>query len=182
MNMEDIKKFAKKDGIVFLAYGGFLSQALISGMTEALERESAHNEMSLNTSNNMYTIFIELTQNMMSYSKGKNGIRLNSEGLIVVGKNKNINYYINSQNIVDKEDKESIEAKLLKIKSLDKDGIKQAYRELRRSGKDLHGKGAGIGFYEIAKRCDEFEFEFQESDESNFYFNFKAKINIREAA
>ena len=36
MNIHSIQKIVEKDGIVFLTYGGFLSQTLIAGMTEAL--------------------------------------------------------------------------------------------------------------------------------------------------
>ena len=71
-----------------------------------------------------------------------------------------------------------VEPKLIEIKSLDKDGIKQRYKELRRSGANTHGKGGGIGFYEIAKRCDMIEYEFTQINENKFYFHFKATIKI----
>lgn len=182
MNINAIQEMVEKDGIVFLTYGGFLSQSLISSMTEALEKEAEHSELSIGASSNIFTIFIELAQNMMNYSKTKaqNSADLKSEGLIIVGKDKEHNYYIHSQNIVDKHDKEKIEEKLVEIQSLDKEGIKKLYRELRKSGKNTHGKGGGIGFYEIAKRCDKIEFEFNSINEDKFYFHFKAQINNKQ--
>lgn len=178
MNINAIQKMVEQDGIVFLTYGGFLSQALISGMTEALEKEAEQSDLDMGVSNNIFTIFIELAQNMMNYSKSQMLLSTDkkSEGLILVGKDDMGNYYIHSQNIIDKDDKEKIEAKLLEIKSLDKDGIKQKYKELRRSGAHTHGKGGGIGFYEIAKRCDAIEYEFKQINGNKFYFHFKSTI------
>ena len=180
MNVDNIQNMVEKDGIIFLSYGGFLTQTLISGMTEALEKEAEYNELSMSISTNIYTIFIELSQNVMNYSKTRqaNCKEVKSEGLIVVGKDKDNSYYIHSQNIITKDDKDKIEPKLIELLTMNHDEIKKRYRELRRSGRDKHGKGGGIGFYEIAKRSDEIKFEFKEINEDKFYFHFISKINI----
>lgn len=179
MNVSEIKSIVEKDGIVFLSYGGFLSQALISAMAEALEKEAEYSDLNMGIANNIFTIFIELSQNMMNYSKTKNINHINnnkSEGLIIVGRDEEGNYYIHSQNIIATEDKNKIEPKLNEILTMDKEAIKQRYKELRRSGKDTHGKGGGIGFYEIAKRCDLIRFEFDQINEDRYYFNFRTTI------
>lgn len=179
MNFNEIQTIAEKDGIVFLAYDGFLSQALIAGMTEALEKKALENNLDIGISSNIFTIFIELSQNMMNYSKEKSetSTEFKSQGLIIVGCDELGNYFVHSQNIISSEDREKIEPKLLEIQSLDKEGIKLRYKELRRSGKNTHGKGGGIGFYEIAKRCDVIEYHFIPINESKFYFHFHASIH-----
>ncbi|XPV68379.1 MAG: SiaB family protein kinase [Halarcobacter sp.] len=181
MNTSLIQELVEDDGIVFLTYGGFLTQALISAMTEALEKEAEKNNLSLGVSNNIFTIFIELTQNMMNYSKNKyvNSSEVNSEGLIFVTKDRDLNYYIHSQNIIALVDKEKIEPKLEEIQKLNYEEIKLRYRELRRSGRDCHGKGGGIGFYEIAKRSNGINFEFKKINEDKYYFHFTSKIITR---
>jgi len=181
MDINAVQKMVDNDGIIFLSYGGYLSQALISAMTEALEKEAEENGVSMSVSNNIFTIFIELSQNMMNYSKSLNP---NSEigktqGLILVSKDKNYNYHIHSQNIVSQDDKEKIEPKLLEIQSLDKDGIKKRYRELRKSGRDTHSRGGGIGFYEIAKKCDAIAYDFTNIQEDRYYFHVKTTINTK---
>ena len=181
MDISEIQNMVNEGGIVFLSYGGFLSQSLISSMTEALEKEAETSDVSMGVSNNIFTIFIELSQNMMNYSKTKdtNSNDINPEGLIFVSKDKVGNYYIDSQNIVSVEDKEKIEPKLKEIVSLDKDGIKKRYRELRKSGKNTHNKGGGIGFYEIAKRCNKIEYDFKEINNKKYYFHIRTKVNIK---
>ncbi len=180
MHMDHIRSIIKDDGIIFLTYGGVLSQTLISGMIEALEKEAENSDLKMGIANNIFTIFIELTQNMMNYSgKYEDNDKITSDGLIVVAKESNENqenYLIHSNNIVSKDDKENLEMKLKEVVSLDKDELKKRYRQLRREGKDKHSLGAGIGFYEIAKRCDKIEYHFDAIDENKFYFNLNITI------
>ena len=86
--MNEIQKLVDNDGIIFLSYGGFLSQTLISGMTEALEKEAEENGITGTVSNNLFTIFIELSQNMMNYSKTEIAYNrdISPGGLIIVSK------------------------------------------------------------------------------------------------
>ncbi|MBD3841673.1 MAG: hypothetical protein IE909_07280 [Campylobacterales bacterium] len=135
----------------------------------------------MGVSNNIFTIFIELAQNMMNYSKSadQNDTTIKPEGLIVVSKFEDKTYHVHSQNIVSKADKEKLEAKLLEISTLDADGIKKRYKELRRSGKETHGKGGGIGLYEIAKRCDNLFYEFKKINDERYYFYLKTTIHIK---
>lgn len=180
MNINNIQSMVEDDGIIFLSYGGFLSQTLISGMTEALEQEAEYHDLNMGIANNIFTVFIELSQNIMNYAKHKasDSKGTKSEGLIVVGKDTDGNYYIHSQNVIDVKDKEKIEPKLAELVTMTIDEIKKRYRELRRSGRDSHGKGGGIGFYEIAKRCNEMKYEFKELNENKYYFHLTARINI----
>jgi len=128
INTQRLESLLIEDGIVFLTYGGFLTQSLIVGMTEALERESEHAELSMKQSNNIFTIFIELSQNMMNYSKKVTRVENNFDpkGMIIVGKNAQEEYYILSQNIISLEDREKIEPKLEAIQNTDLAGIAAA--------------------------------------------------------
>ena len=99
------------------------------------------------------------------------------EGIIIVGKKSDTVFYIDSQNTVSTKVKNLIDKVLTEIQSLDKDDIKKKYRELRRSGRNKHSKGAGIGFYEIAKRCSSFSHKFTKLDDDIYIFYFEANIS-----
>jgi len=176
LNMDALEKILEKDGIIFLTYGGTLTQSLIVAMTEALEKETENAELSMGLASKIFTIFIELAQNMMNYSKKMNKEGIDPKGLILVGKTKEGYYYVYGQNIVDEKDKEKIEAKIKKILSSTKDEIKKLYREARKSGKDTHSKGGGIGFYEIAKKSEKIEYSFIEVGDKRYYFQFKSIV------
>ena len=173
MDISAVQNMVEEDGIIFLSYGGYLSQTLITGMTEALEKEAEDNGINMTQSNNIFTIFIELSQNMMNYSKQVDKDKNIAQGLIMVTRDSSHNYHIHSQNIVSLHDKEVIEPKLQEIQGLDRDGLKKRYRELRKSGQNTHGKGGGIGFYEIAKKCDGIEYDFKKIKEDRYYFHIK---------
>lgn len=179
MDLDRLDNYLSTDGVVFLTYGGFLSQSLIVGMTEALEKEAESNDVSIKVSNNIFTIFIELSQNMMNYSKMKADTGgFDPRGLIVVGFDvKHDAYYIISRNIVSKDDKEKIEARVSQVEGKNKEELKILYRELRKSGRDRHQKGAGIGFIEIARRCDKVEHKFDQISDDRYYFMLKATID-----
>jgi hypothetical protein len=186
VNVDEVKEFVKKDGIVFLTYGGFLSQTLITGFADSIEKEAIESHVGMGDSSNILTIFIELAQNILNYSKTTEvgSEESKAEGMIIVGKSeideaRQQQYYIMSQNVVALSDKEKMLPKFEEIKTLDKEGLKKRYRELRKSGKDTHEKGGGIGFYEIAKRSDYIEYEFTPLNEDKFYFQFKAFVNIK---
>jgi len=181
MDINNVQELIDNDGIIFLSYGGFLSQELISAMTEALEKEAEVSNISMGMSNNIFVIFIELSQNMMNYSKTihENDREIDPGGLIVVSKDEDNNYAIHSQNIVSIDDKKSIEPRLNEIKLLNKEEVKARYKELRRSGKNTHEKGGGIGFYEMAKRCDEIEYDFKQINDDKYYFHMKTTVNLK---
>ncbi len=179
MDLYKLEHILESEGIIFVSYGGLLSQQIIVGMTEALEHESESNVLGMKTSHNILSIFIELSQNMLSY--GHKMALLNShfnqKGLIIVGyEQASTSYYILSRNIIKTTDMEAIKLKIEQLLPMNKDELKTLYRELRKSGKDKHEKGAGIGFIEIARRCDHIEYTFTKKDEDTHYFAFKAII------
>jgi len=172
-NAQELETLLKKDGIIFLTYGGYFTQSLIVAMTEVLEKEARDALLSMRLANNIFIVFIELSQNLMNYSKKMNN-DLDPKGLIVVGKNDNEGYYVYSQNIVTKKDRKKIEEILNLIKTLTKEEIKKLYRKRRRNGAYAHEKGGGIGFFEIAKRALRIEFRFDKIDNEREFFKFKA--------
>jgi len=177
INICKLHNMVEENGIIFLNYGGFLSQSILVSMTEALEKEATFNNLDLNMSNKILTIFIELMQNMMNYSKSSNiEESQKSQGLIFVIRDKNNDYQIHTQNIVSKEDKEKLTKILEEIQQMDRDEIKKKYRELRRNGKNSHEKGGGIGFFEIAKKCDKINFEFEKINDQRYYFHLNIVI------
>ena len=179
MPVKHIRKLMEDDGIVFMTYVGVMSQTLLSGMIESLESEQNIEGIPSKISHNVFTVLIEMTQNIIKYSKNESedGNKFKSNGLILVGKNDDDDFYVHSQNIVSLADKNKITQRIEEIKKLNEDEIKQKYKELRRSAANSHEVGAGIGFYEIAKRAKEITYDFEEinDDKSNFYLTVNIK-------
>jgi len=179
LNFKKLEHIVVKDKVVFVVYGKWMTQALISGMAEGLEKDVEDSNVGLSTATNVLTIFVELSQNILNYAKARNiGEENKNEGLVVVQRltDGDDGYIIYSQNIVADADQVKIEEKLKLIATLDQAGIKKKYRELRRSGKETHSKGGGLGFFEIAKRCESVDYTFVPLCEGKSFFRFKATI------
>ena len=154
-------------------YDGTVTQNLIASAMDNIEAKIKD----MNIMGIISTITIEYCQNMMHYSKNTevNSREIVPEGEIEINKI-NDYYVIRAKNIISIDDKEKIEPKLKEIVSLDKKGIKKRYRELRKSGKNTHHKGGGIGLYEIAKISDRIEYDFEYINEDKLYFTMKSIV------
>lgn len=178
MAMKHIKKLIEDGGIVFMTYIGFMSQTLLSSLIEALEKEKDFEGVPSKISHSIFTVLIEMTQNIIKYSRSdcEDTDQFKSKGLILVGKD-NEGYYVHSQNIVSLQDSIKIAKRLDEIKNMNEEEIKLKYRELRRNAMNFHVKGAGIGFYEMAKRSKKIKYEFEKinSNKLNFYLTINIK-------
>jgi len=176
ITINSLESIFNEEQIIFLTYGGTFTQSLIAGMTGVLEKEIEEDELSMATSNNIFVVFIELAQNIMNYAKKrKNSLHFDPKGLVFVGKKEN-HYFVCGQNIVTEADKTLIEARLNEVTSLDKEGLKKRYREIRRSGRGSHEKGGGLGFYEIARKVENLDFRFDKISDDRYYFKLCATI------
>ena len=168
----DLERLVEDGEVIFLAYLGFITQPLVTSIIEALEKLDEEDE-NVNFPHKLYVIFIEMAQNIMHYStKGK------YRAFILIGK-EGEDYYILSKNLTTEKGKDRIEKSLHEIEGLDRKALRQLYKERRKSGKDSHDKGAGIGFLEIAKVAKKIDFEFEKYDkegEDNYIFALKAYI------
>ncbi|MEA3316117.1 MAG: SiaB family protein kinase [Campylobacterota bacterium] len=156
-------------------FNGELKQSHIGIFMQDIENNISNMTIMANIS----TIVIEIAQNIMNYSKTiePSNRNIKPDGSISVEKDINGIYFITGTNIVSIEDKIKIEPKLLEIQSLDKAGIKKRYKELRRSGKNTHSKGGGVGTYEIAKISDNVDYFFENINDDKYYYTIKVKIN-----
>jgi uncharacterized protein DUF6272 len=179
VRLSKLETILEDDGVIFLSHGGLLTQSIIVGMTEALEQESESSEISMAISHNILTIFIELSQNMMTHGKKMHlqNAGFNQKAMIIVGYNKDDSeYYVLSRNIITEEEAVQLRSKIDALLPLNKEELKSLYRERRKSGKDKHVSGAGIGFIEIARRCDQMDYDLTKADNGKLYFAFKAII------
>ena len=170
----DFKEETKEE---IIKYEGVMTQNVLATVMDNIEVKIINRSMMGIVS----TITIEYCQNMMKYSKNED---INSRQIVPMGnievQSINQEYYeIIATNIVSVDDKEKIEPKLKEIESLDRKGIRTRYKELRRSGKNTHEKGGGIGLYEIAKVSDAIEYNFMSLNEDKYMFMMKSILKSK---
>ena len=161
---------------IIIEYEGEFTQQSVNKYMEVIEDKIDNMGLMSNVSTN----FVEHYQNIFNYAKSEDieNSNLHPFGSIKLQKNLDNTYVIESVNIVALADKQKIEPKLFEIQSLDQNGIKKRYRELRKSGANTHEKGGGIGMYEIAKRSSKIEYEFTQINEDRFSFRFISYVRV----
>ena len=180
MTMFQFKEMLEKEGIIF-SFSGTISQPILSGISETIESDLVAMEMDTKVTMKIFAVFTEQMQNIMSYSKERRENRENrhsSPGICVVGLDaQKEKYYVHSANIMDIKDEPIVSKKIDHINTLDDSGLKKYYKELRRSGKGMHGRGAGLGFLEMAKRsCEPLEYRITNIDDERSFFEIKVYI------
>ncbi|KLO23264.1 hypothetical protein X275_03715 [Marinitoga sp. 1197] len=171
-NILEIKDKIRKNNIIMSFIGPF-SQGIIEEIGRAL-REYIKKDKNHNTSsNNIFSVFIEQSQNIKNYERILSKKEINHvflESIILIGKNEQ-NYFISSGNIVKKEDIQNLKERIDEINSLSKDEIKLLYKKRLREKFKSETGGAGLGFLEMAKRAsNKFEYDFIKLDNNYYYF------------
>lgn len=159
MNIEVFKgyrQFVAEQGVLFY-YDGFLSQAIVGAMSEALRDKLEAEDSSSRATRRVFSAFVEMLQNIIHYADAAPGADHGAVpcGNVAVGR-KNNRYYIVSGNTVATSHVDRLQTKLEAIRSMPHDEIKAEYkRKLRTDEQDDNSKGAGLGFLTVARDASE---------------------------
>jgi Family of unknown function (DUF6272) len=66
----NLRSILQKEGIIF-AYSGYLSEAVLSGVGEAVKHKLALEDTDTKTQRSVFAVFVEQVQNMIRYSAEK---------------------------------------------------------------------------------------------------------------
>lgn len=181
--MHEIQGFyeqLKKDGIIF-SFSGPVSQSLLEGIGQTLRQKMSLEDTSTNVTQKVFSIFVELMQNVINYSaerfdSGEEEDQEISFGVLIIGKDGD-RFYIQCGNYIDPEQEAVLREQLSTIQSMDKDALKQYYKEQRRKEKAATSKGAGLGFIEMARKASEpISFQILPTPEGQPFFVVNAII------
>jgi hypothetical protein len=186
MNIEIFKgyrQFVAEQGVLFY-YDGFLSQAIIAAMGEALRGKLEAEDSSSKATRKVFSTFVEMMQNIIHYTDAApvdgSSVAPAPCGNVAVGR-KNDHYFIVSGNTVATSHVARLQEKLEAIRAMPLDEIKAEYkRKLRTDEQDDNSKGAGLGFLTVARDASEpIEFFFEAipgSGNALSFFYLKATV------
>jgi hypothetical protein len=161
-----------------LTYCGSVSEAIMSALGETLKQKMAERDTDAADVRRAFSIFIEQVQNVIRYSEhqGESGEPAGGSGLIMVGFEQG-RYFIVCGNFVQQDKVDRLKARLDHLVTLDKDSIRQYYREKLREPPEEGSLGATIGLIEIARRSSlPIEYDFSPSDAASSFFCLKAYV------
>ncbi len=177
--IQDFYHQLQRKGIIF-SFSGPISQSLLEGIGQTLKQKMSLEETSTNVIRKVFSIFVELMQNIINYSAqrvtSQEADQEISYGVLIVGKEED-HFYIISGNYIQEGQEIALQEKLTKIRSMDKEELKQYYKQQRRLQADEASKGAGLGFIEMARKATQpIEFDISSVEDGYSFFVVKAVI------
>lgn len=162
---------------VILIYEGDFTQETTKSILTMAERnlESAGEESSIKKK--IFNVMVEALQNIVKHSDDTNSAETNHHAAIFLIGHERSQYSIMSGNPVKNVNLPSLKAALEHINSLDKDGLKDLYKEIITNTTISEKGGAGLGFVDMARKSGE-KLEWTFVPMNDEYSFFCLKVNI----
>ena len=180
-DLADLRSMMHDRGVMF-CFSGYMTEAILTGIAGAVRQKLEVEDADRRTMKGLFSIFVELVQNVIRYSTEKHERQSESAlidlryGVITVGR-KGGSYYVACGNMIDNRDVERLSTSLDQILELDKEGLKNLYKETLKGPTPETSKGAGVGFIEIARRAPNgFTYDIKPVNEEFSFFAVKADI------
>jgi hypothetical protein len=149
LNLYELYNRTKNDNIS-IQFKGALSQEILLLMGDLI---NANRNVNIEI-RKIFSIFVELSQNIMHYSSETemvNGKEIGI-GIIIFTEDKN-HYRIYSGNQITNESKNDLLVRFQEIQQFDDTQLKEQIREQRHNPQNPESRGAGIGLMEIARKA-----------------------------
>lgn len=156
----------------FFEYNGLLTQNILGNIEEELEKNHQNIFGMTRKKEKLFTVIYELGQNVIKYGVQEDDCDISEQPYISISYDNSSDLFdIICANKVSNKSVETIKSRIDEVNSLNHEEIKIKYKELIRSRKYAHENGAGVGFFEFAKRSDKkiiYNFDFVDSENSYY--------------
>jgi len=184
------------DKKITLIYSGPLWSEGIGGIAGTLKKKLEFDKMPINTSQEVFSVFVEQMNNMLMYSAEKEIFNVSEEdstespkGTFVLGTvndtgDKNIpdkenkKYFIQTGNVMRNSSVELVKKRIDHLNMMDKTELRKYFKEqMRLEDDNPESRGAGLGFIEIARRISsKIEYDFDPYDDERSFFSLYVTI------
>lgn len=182
----DIREYNKMlaDKKISIVYSGPIWANGIDGLAEMLQKRLEFDELSLGSSQAVFSVFVEQMNNMLMYSAEKVQFKRvdddplkASKGVFVLGI-QDKSYFIQTGNLVTDRSAGILKQRIDHLNTLDKKELRQYYKEQTKAeNTNEESKGAGLGLIEIARRStSKIEYEFMPEGDGLSYFTMFVTI------
>jgi hypothetical protein len=162
---------------LILVYQGEFTQETTKSILAMTERnlDSSGEESSIKRK--VFNIMVESLQNIVKHSDELVEGQMRSHAAIfLIGREAN-RYSIMSGNPIRKSNVANLRQTLEKVNSLDKEGLKELYKQIIQSTSLSEKGGAGLGFVDMARKSGEkLEYAFPEINSEYCFFCLKVNV------
>jgi hypothetical protein len=161
---------------IMLVYCGEFSQELNKTLLSFMERKFKAENVEDNTRRKIFNIMVEVLQNMSKNRIEKKEETPDVASLFILGSNQN-EYTMISSNLIRNDKVGQLKERLDQVNSLDKEGLKVLYKDIRLSAAFSDNSGAGMGIIDIARKSENrLEYNFENLDEEYSVFSLLIRI------
>ena len=162
---------------LILVYQGDFTQETTKSILAMAERNIDSSGEDASIKRKVFNVMVESLQNIVKHSDELVDGETHSHAAIFLIGRENNRYTIMAGNPIRKSNVAALDQKLHHINSLDKDGLKELYKEIIKNTTISEKGGAGLGFVDMARKSGgKIEFEFPEM--SGDYCFFCLKVNV----
>jgi hypothetical protein len=162
---------------VILAYQGDITQETTKSILTMAERALQASEEDSAVKRKVFNVMVELLQNIVKHNEATNeGSAARQAGIFLISRESD-GYSIMSGNPISKKNVPALRDTLNRINSLDKDGLKELYKNIIQGTTLSEKGGAGLGFVDMARKSGEkLLFDFPEISDMNCFFCLKVNV------
>lgn len=167
------------DNNLILMYKGILTFDLLSAIIGSVERRINEFETERRIQKKFYSILTECIQNVYYHLEDgtKKELPIESESVLVMISAKPKYYKIKTSNHIPNTNVKPLIEKIEQINNLNKEELKELYKEALSNDSFSSKNTAGIGLMEIARKTDyKLEYDFEKINETHSCFNFEIKL------
>ena len=165
----NVREYSKKleDSNIYVIYSGPIWANGIDGIAEMMLKRLELDDIPLNLSQRVFSVFVEQINNMMMYSAEKDGksdkegntLEI-SKGIFILGINEDV-YFVKTGNLVTRKNALLLAERIDYLNNLDKTELRKFYKQQLQSDNE-NSSGAGVGLIEIARRASgKIEYELE---------------------
>lgn len=162
---------------LILVYEGEFTQEITKSVLAMAERNMESMGEESNIKRKVFNVMVECLQNIVKHCEEIVEDNRKHTAIFMIGKQED-EYVITSGNPVRNDTVPLLKQKLERINSLDKDGLKNLYKDIIK-GTDISDKGgAGLGFVDMARKSGRpLEFDFESLNNGLTFFSLKTTIS-----
>ncbi|BBF92996.1 biofilm regulation protein kinase SiaB [Blastochloris tepida] len=137
---------------IMLCFNGPVTATLIEEIGTALRNYMEKLAESASSVSDVFSVYIEITQNIRRYASSRPELALESAH-ILVSRNEEGRYIVSAGNVVETADGEVLRQRIAELAAMDKVALKAAFKEqIRRPRSELEGS-AGLGLIDMARKA-----------------------------
>jgi hypothetical protein len=162
---------------LILVYEGEFTQEITKSVLAMAERNMDSMGEESGIKRKVFNVMVECLQNIVKHGEEltlENNQK--STAIFMIGKQDSA-YVITSGNPIKNDEVERMRERLDHINELDKDGLKQLYKDIIKSTTISDKGGAGLGFVDMARKSGQkLEYDFEKMDDAYSFFSLRTTI------